>query len=37
MLVVSPPITNPGADNTPTAPELVPSCISLHEGELHYF
>lgn len=36
MLIIT-PVTNPGADNTPTAPELVLSCISLNEEGLHYF
>lgn len=37
MLVVSPPVTNPGTGNTLTVPELVPSCISLNEEGPHYF
>lgn len=36
MLIVI-PVANPGADNTPTAPEPVPSCIHLNEEGLHYF
>lgn len=36
MLIVT-PVTNPGAYNTPTAPELVPSCMALNEEGLHYF
>lgn len=36
MLIVT-SVTNPGAYNTPTAPELVPSCMALNEEGLHYF
>lgn len=36
MLIVI-PVADPGADNTPTAPEPVPSCIHLNEEGLHYF